>query len=184
MLEYKFFGGKQTMSNFITLSLFDFFGGGQAAEGGAQQGGGAGGLILMVVMVVAMYFLMIRPQKKKQKEEQNMRDAIMVGDEITTIGGIMGRVVTVKDDSIVIETGADKVKMRFQKWAIQTNDTANARMEAERKAAAEAKKAAAEKKAISDKVNGKNKKDKKVVKNVAEEAPVNEIPVEEDKSAE
>lgn len=53
-----------------------------------------------------MYFVMIRPQKKKQKEEQNMRDSIQVGDEITTIGGIMGRVVTVKEDSIIIEIGS------------------------------------------------------------------------------
>ncbi len=136
---------------------------------------GAGSLILMVVMVAAMYFLMIRPQKKKQKEEQNMRDSIQIGDEITTIGGIMGRVVTVKDDSIVLETGADRTKMKFQRWAIQTNDTANARMEAERKAAEDAKKAKSEKDAIDGKINGKGKKEKKVVKNIAEEAPVNEV---------
>ena len=108
--------------NFI--NLFGLFGGagagaGAGAEGGAQ--GGAGSIIIFVVMIAAMYFLMIRPQKKKQKEEQQMRDSIQIGDEITTIGGIMGRVVTVKEDSIVLETGADRVKMRFQRWAIQTN---------------------------------------------------------------
>ncbi len=161
------------MFNFITL---------EAAGGGAQNP--ASSLILMVVMVVAMYFLMIRPQKKKQKEEQNMRDSIQIGDEITTIGGIMGRVVTVKEDSIVVETGADRTKMKFQRWAIQTNDTANARMEAERKAAQEAKKAQSEKDAIDEKVNGKFKKNKKVVKNVVEEAPVDEVPAEENNSAE
>ncbi len=169
------------MYNFITLQslLGGLFGGGNAATGeGGAQGGGAGSLILMVVMVAAMYFLMIRPQKKKQKEEQNMRDSIQIGDEITTIGGIMGRVVTVKDDSIVLETGADRTKMKFQRWAIQTNDTANARMEAERKAAEDAKKAKSEKDAIDDKINGKSKKEKKVVKNIAEEAPVDEIPEE------
>ncbi len=141
-------------------------------------------LILMVGMVAVMYFMVIRPQKKKQKEEQTMRDSIMVGDEITTIGGIMGRVVTVKDDSIVIETGADKVKMRFQKWAIQTNDTANARMEAERKAAADAKKAESEKKAIDEKVEGRGKKAKRVVKNVVEESPAVEVPAEENVAVE
>ncbi len=156
------------MFNFLTL---------EAAGAGGQNP--ASSLILMVVMVVAMYFLMIRPQKKKQKEEQNMRDSIQIGDEITTIGGIMGRVVTVKDDSIVVETGADRTKMKFQRWAIQTNDTANARMEAERKAAQEAKKAQSEKDAIDEKVNGKFKKNKKVVKNLADEAPVDEIPAEE-----
>ena len=149
--------------NFI--NLFGLFGGagagaGAGAEGGAQ--GGAGSIIIFVVMIAAMYFLMIRPQKKKQKEEQQMRDSIQIGDEITTIGGIMGRVVTVKDEYIVIETGADRIKMRFQRWAIQTNNTANERMEAERKAAADAKKAQSEKAAIDKAVNGKSKKSKKV----------------------
>lgn len=162
------------MFNFLTL---------EAAAGTAAQNP-ATSLILMVVMVVAMYFLMIRPQKKRQKEEQNMRDSVQVGDEITTTGGIMGRIVTVKDDSIVLETGADRVKIKFHRSAIYTNDTANARMEAERKAAQDAKNAKAEKDAIDSKINGKgSKKDKKVVKNIADEAPVNEIPAEE-KSAE
>ena len=133
-------------------------------RGGAQ--GGAGSIIIFVVMIAAMYFLMIRPQKKKQKEEQQMRDSIQIGDEITTIGGIMGRVVTVKEDSIVLETGADRVKMRFQRWAIQTNETAHARMEAERKAAAEAKKAKSEQDAIDAAVNGKSSKKTKKVKNL------------------
>ncbi|MBP3327358.1 MAG: preprotein translocase subunit YajC, partial [Clostridia bacterium] len=69
--------------------------------------------IYLIGMVVLMYFLTIRPQKKKQKEEQAMRDNIQVGDEITTIGGIIGRVVTVKEDSIIIETGADKNRLKF-----------------------------------------------------------------------
>ena len=148
------------MSNFITL--FGLFGGGAgagAAEGSAQSGG-FGPIIMLVVMVVAMYFLTIRPQ---------MRDSIQIGDEITTIGGIMGRVVTVKEDSIVIETGADRVKMRFQRWAIQTNETANARMEAERKAAADAKKAKSEQDAIEAAVNGKKPRKTKKVKNIASE---------------
>ena len=161
------------MFNFLTLEA--------AAGAGAQNP--ASSLILMVVMVVAMYFLMIRPQKKRQKEEQNMRDAVQVGDEITTTGGIMGRIVTVKEDSIILETGADRVKIKFHKSAIYTNDIANARMEAERKAAQEAKNAKAEKDAIDGKINGKASKNKKVVKNIAEEAPVDEVPAE-DKSAE
>ena len=173
------------MFDLINLQSFlgGLFGGGSsggasAATSGSAKNGGAGSLIFMVVMVAAMYFLMIRPQKKKQKEEQNMRDSIQIGDEITTIGGVMGRVVTVKDDSIVVETGADRIKMKFQRWAIQTNDTANARMEAERKAAADAKKAKSEKDAIQEKINGKTKKEKKIVKNIADEAPIDEIPDE------
>ncbi len=98
-------------------------------------------LIIMGVMIVAMYFLTIRPQKKKQQEEQKLRDAVQIGDEITTIGGINGRVVTVKEDSIVLETGADRTKMKIMRWAIQTNNTANDRA-AEEKAKFEAAKAA------------------------------------------
>ena len=161
--------------NFIPLFgnfLGGLFGGGAGdatADATGKPGSQWGGIIMIVVMAVAMYFLMIRPQKKKQKEEQEMRDSIQIGDEVTTIGGIIGRVVTVKEDSIVIETGADRVKMRFQRWAIQTNDTANARMEAERKAAADAKKAKSEQDAIDVAVNGKKKKFSKKVKNIADE---------------
>ncbi len=93
------------------------------------------------VIIVVMYFLMIRPQKKRQKEEQTMRDNVQVGDEITTIGGVMGRVVTVKEDSITIETGADRNKIKFTRTSIAINNTANEKLAAEREAA----KAAAEK---------------------------------------
>lgn len=98
-------------------------------------------IILMVALFGVMYFVMIRPQKKRQKEEQEMRDAIQIGDEITTIGGIYGRVVTVKEDSLVIETGADRTKMKITRWAIQTNNTAEDRLQAERAAQAAAKEA-------------------------------------------
>lgn len=98
-------------------------------------------ILMMVALFGIMYFVMIRPQKKKQKEEQEMRDAIQIGDEITTIGGICGRVVTVKEDSLVIETGADRNKMKITRWAIQTNNTAEDRLQAERAAQAAAKEA-------------------------------------------
>ena len=98
-------------------------------------------IIMMVAMFGVMYFVMIRPQKKKQKDEQEMRDNIQVGDEITTIGGIMGRVVTVKEDSIIIETGADRNKMKVTRWAVSTNNTAVEKAEAERAAAKEAQEA-------------------------------------------
>jgi len=151
----------------------------EGAAGGATKGSGFGLIIYLVVIIGVMYFIMIRPQKKKQKQEQQMRDSIQIGDEITTIGGIMGRVVTVKEDSIVLETGADRIKMKFQRWAIQTNDTANARMEAERKAAAEAKQAKNEQAAIDKAVEGKKKKTKKV-ENIGETEDANvESTVEE-----
>lgn len=82
-----------------------------------------GGILMLVVLFVLMYFFILRPQKKKQKEEQKMRDDVRVGDQITTIGGIVGRVVTVREDSLVIETGADRNKMTVKKWALQTNET-------------------------------------------------------------
>lgn len=152
----------------------------------ATTGLGAGNtnmtsILMMVGLFAVMYFLVLRPQKKKQKEEQQMRDSIQIGDEITTIGGIMGRVVTVKEDSITIETGADRVKMRFQRWAIQTNETANARMEAERKAAEEAKKAKKEQEAIDNAVNGKIKKKTKTVENFAAEEKAAEEKAQEEK---
>jgi preprotein translocase subunit YajC len=96
-----------------------------AAEG--QQSGGVGGLLVsllpMILIVALMYFMMIRPQKKRQKEEQQMRNNLRVGDELTTIGGIKGRVVSIKDDTITIESGADRTKIQFMKWAIQTVET-------------------------------------------------------------
>lgn len=123
------------------------------AETTGNQSSPWGTIILMVLLFVIMYFMMIRPQKKKQKEEQEMRDAIQIGDEITTIGGIFGRVVTVKEDSLVIETGADRTKMKITRWAIQTNNTAEDRLQAERAAQAAAKEA--EK---AEKKNGKRSK--------------------------
>lgn len=144
------------MINFLTLDT---------ATAATNNKSAASSILLMVVLFGAMYFLMIRPQKKKQKEEQNVRDSIQIGDEITTIGGVIGRVVTVKDDSIVIETGADRVKMKMQRWAIQTNDTANGRMDAEKKAAEDAKKAKSEQDAIDQAVNGKRPKHTKKVAN-------------------
>lgn len=119
------------------------------------QGGSSTSMIFMLVgMFALMYFMMIRPQKKRQKEEQAMRDSVEVGDEITTIGGICGRVVTTKEDSLIIETGADRNRLMIKRWAVQTNNTANERLMAEREAAkAAAEKAKADKKAAKDKKN-------------------------------
>lgn len=114
---------------------------GGAGTGAAAQGSGSNPMVMIVMMAVlfgAMYFFTIRPQKKKQKEEQQMRDSLQIGDEITTIGGIVGRVVTIKDDSIVIETGADRNKMKIMRWAIQSNNTAAEKAQAEREAAKQA----------------------------------------------
>jgi len=80
---------------------------------------------IWVVVIGAAYFLFIRPQKKRQKAEEELRNSIEIGDDITTIGGIVGRVIAVKDDddTVVIETGSDRNRMRFKKWAIASVDT-------------------------------------------------------------
>lgn len=80
---------------------------------------------IWVVVIAAAYFLFIRPQKKRQKAEEELRNSIEIGDDITTIGGIVGRVIAVKEDdeTVVIETGSDKTRMRFKKWAIASVDT-------------------------------------------------------------
>lgn len=124
-----------------------------AASGSGNAGSNYTMLIMLVVMFALMYFLMLRPQKKRQKEEQEMRDNVQLGDEIVTIGGICGRVITVKDDdTIVIETGADRAKLKFKRWSIQQNVTATDKLAAERAAAKEAaEKAKAEKKAAKSK---------------------------------
>lgn len=80
-------------------------------------------LLPMVVLVVFMYFLMIRPQKKKEKEQKEMRDNLQIGDEVTTIGGITGIVVRKGEDTVVIETGGDRSKIRVKTWAISENLT-------------------------------------------------------------
>ena len=110
--------------------------------------GGMTSIIMIVVMIGVMYFLMIRPENKRKKEAEQMRSDMKVGDEITTIGGICGKVVQVKDDKFVIETGADQVRIEFVKWALSSNETGAARAKEEAKKAQEAAaKAKAEKKA-------------------------------------
>ena len=86
----------------------------------------AGSPIITIVMIVAMiaffYFFIIRPQKKQEKETASMRDSIQVGDEITTIGGIIGKVVSIKDETLVLETTRDCTKIRILKTAVSRID--------------------------------------------------------------
>ena len=104
------------------------------------DGGMMSMLPMLLIMVVVFYFFLIRPENKKKKEAAEMRNALKVGDNITTIGGIVGDVCHVKDDLVVIETGADRVRIEFTKWAVSTNNTAMKNAEKEREAAAAAKK--------------------------------------------
>ena len=75
---------------------------------------------ILVVILAIFYFMLIRPENKKKKELAKMRSELAVGDEITTIGGIIGTICAVKEESIVIETSADRVRIEFAKWAIST----------------------------------------------------------------
>ena len=106
----------------------------------------------LLILIVLMYFLMIKPQKKKDKQISEMRNSLQVGDEVITIGGICGKVVIVKEQHLIIETGADRNRMQITRWAVQQNVTATERVKAEREAAkAAAEKAKAEKKAAKGK---------------------------------
>ena len=114
----------------------------------SAAGGMSGSIIMIVAMLAVFYFMLIRPENKRKKEAEEMRSAVKTGDRITTIGGIMGTVVHVKEDRVVMETGADQVRIEIAKWAISSNDTADEAAKAQAKKAQEAKaKAKAEKKA-------------------------------------
>ena len=95
--------------------------------------------IPLILMIVIFYFLLIRPQKKRDKEVQKMRENIEIADEIVTIGGIIGRVVSIKDDTVVIETASDHSKIRMARWPIQQNITATERAAQEQQAKKEEK---------------------------------------------
>ncbi len=90
----------------------------ESASGGA---GSYGGIIVLVVMLVVFYVFMIRPENKKKKKAEEMRNNLSVGDKITTIGGMVGRIVDISGELITFETGEDRVRIQVTKWAISTN---------------------------------------------------------------
>ena len=90
----------------------------------AETVGGGSMLIMLLVMVAVMYFMIWRPESKRKKQAEEMRSSLKKGDQITTIGGIMGRIVYVTDETIVIETSDDRVRMELAKWSVSTNNTA------------------------------------------------------------
>ena len=97
------------------------------AEASSAAAGGSSMIIMLVLMFGIFYFLIIRPENKKKKKTEEMRSALSLGDEITTIGGITGKIVQVTEDTITFETGEDRVRLQVKKWAISTT----AKMEAE-----------------------------------------------------
>lgn len=88
-----------------------------------SSSGGIGMILPLIILVAVFYFLLIRPESKKKKAAAKMRSELSIGDQITTIGGIVGTICAVKEDTIVIETGADRVRVEFTKWAVSTKGT-------------------------------------------------------------
>ena len=96
-------------------------------DGAATASGtGASSIIMLVAMFAIFYFLIIRPENKKKKKTEEMRSSLNLGDEITTIGGITGKLVQITEDTVTLETGEDRVRIQVKKWAISTT----AKMEA------------------------------------------------------
>ncbi len=109
-----------------------------AADAATQSTGSM--LVPLLLMVAVFYFILIRPENKRKKEAQQMRDSLKVGDNITTIGGVIGDIVNIKENSFIIETSADRVRVEFAKFAISTNNTAEKEAAKKKAAAAEARK--------------------------------------------
>lgn len=134
---------------------------GEAAADSTATGGSAwvqllGSLIPFVIAIVLMYLILFRPQKKREQEAQKMRDNVRIGDEVCTAGGLIGIVIRVAEDSIVMETGGERSKIRVKKWAIHENIT-----QMEEAAAAEKERKAARQKGIAlaaEKNDGDKKK--------------------------
>ncbi len=108
---------------------------GTTTDASAAGGSGMSMIVIMVVMIVVFYFFLIRPENKKKKQLEEMRSQLSVGDDITTIGGIVGKVVAVKDDLIVFETSEDRVRIQVAKWAISTTGKAKTEDQANKPAA-------------------------------------------------
>ena len=110
-------------------------------------------ILLLVAFIALIYFMMIRPQKKKEKADAEMRDSLKVGDEVMTIGGVVGKIIKISDKTVIITTGADKTKIEFVKSAIASSKSAEAAA-----AAKKAAKNAAEDDNLDEKSPSKDKK--------------------------
>ena len=84
----------------------------------------ASSIIMLVLIFAVFYFLILRPENTKKKQVEEMRSSLKVGDNVTTIGGIVGQICHIKDDNIVLETGADRVRIELARWAISSNESA------------------------------------------------------------
>ena len=135
----------------------------------ATMGGMFGTLIIpLVIMFALLYFIAIKPQKKQEKELKAMQASLQVGDEIVTGGGIVGIVVSVGDDTVVIETGGAKHKLRIKNWAITENVTASERMKSQKAASGKKTEAGLTSAAVVDDDDDNAPKKKKSKKEKAE----------------
>ena len=105
----------------LALCCMMFTGCAPATGTADAAGGGASSIIMIVVLIVVFYFFLIRPENKKKKKLEEMRSSLEVGDKITTIGGMVGKIVNISGDLITFETGEDRVRIQITKWAISTN---------------------------------------------------------------
>lgn len=145
----------------VSAMVVTAFAEGESATGSTATGGSTwvqllGSLIPFVIAIALMYLILFRPQKKREQEAQKMRDNVRIGDEVCTAGGLIGIVIRVAEDSIVMETGGERSKIRVKKWAIHENIT-----QMEEAAAAEKERKAARQKGIAvaaEKNDGNKKK--------------------------
>ena len=119
-------------------------------------------ILPLIILLLVMYFLLIRPQKKREKEVNAMRNGVQVGDEIITIGGICGKIVKTKEESLIIQVGADKVKFEIMRWAVS-------------KVVEEGKKS----KAVADDQEVEEEAKKAKPRRMKKAAPVEEVPATE-----
>ncbi len=165
-LAYAFVTAVITVMSASAMAMNAFAEGEAAGAANGQQptAGNSGFMQLMislVIMFVLLYFMAIRPQKKREQEAKEMQNSLQVGDEIITSGGIVGMVVRIGDDTVVIETGGERNKLRIKKWAIAENVSASERIK-EAQAKAKTKLAAAGVSEEDDKDSKKkSKKNKK-----------------------
>ncbi len=109
---------------FAPATSGDGTGTGTGTEGGENAGMGGMGIMTLVlymgIIIAVFYFLMIRPEKKRKKKAQEMRDSLAIGDNITTIGGMVGKIVNISDEFVTFETGEDRVRIKITKWGISS----------------------------------------------------------------
>ena len=84
-------------------------------------------ILMLVLMLAIFYFMLIRPENKRKKQAEEMRSNLSLGDEIVTIGGMTGKIVQITEETVTFETGEDRVRIQIKKWAIQTNERAEAK---------------------------------------------------------